>query len=464
MINQKWLVPLALMTLFAAILFPVISTGYSAIKQGDADFAAQRYVPATEQYQHAARLLPWRDDLWEKAGIAAFASENFSDAIVMLSRAAELSEQGWVALGNSHIHTGDLSSALDAYQQGLQSHDSPPMYAGLAFVHRNQKNWALERDALANQLHLDESDAYAHYRLGLLLIVLEPDQALSELMLASSLNLEVDSAVQTLRAALALSSTQPDPSQKMVTMGRALGLVQEWDLSFTAFEKAVELDPENAEAWAWLGEANQQLGQDGRAALDRALSLNRTSANIRALRGLYWNRQGKYPQVLAEYLLAAEYDPRNPAWQAGIGDAYTNLGDLVAALTAYQRAVDLAPTDAAYWSLLAAFCAENGVYVDEIGLPAAQRAVTLAPNDPRSLDALGLSYFSSGRYASAETTLLKALELDPDYFPAHFHLAMNYLAQGDRTAAFNTLTYLRDADLSGDYHEVALQWLGQYFP
>jgi tetratricopeptide (TPR) repeat protein len=464
MINKKWLVPLALMTLFAAILFPVISTGYSIMKQADADFAAQQYVAAAEHYQHAARLLPWRGDLWEKAGISAFASENFSDAIVMLSRPAELSEQGWVALGNSHINAGDLPSALDAYQQGLQFHDSPSMYAGLAFVYRAHKNWAAERDALANQLRLDEKDAYAHYRLGLLLIVLEPNQALSELMLASSLNLEVDSAVQTLRAALALSSTQLDPSQKMVTIGRALGLVQEWELSFTAFENAVELDPENAEAWAWLGEVKQQLGRDGRTELDRALSLNRTSANIRALRGLYWNRQEKHSQALAEYLLAAEYDPQNPAWQAGIGDAYTRLGDLVAALAAYQRAVELAPADAAYWSLLAAFCAENGVYVEEIGLPAAQQAVALAPNDPRPLDALGFSYFSSGRYANAEKTLIQALDLDPDYFPAHIHLAMNYLAQGNRIEAFELLTHVQASDAGGLYSSLAGQLLKTYFP
>jgi hypothetical protein len=75
------------------------------------------------------------------------------------------------------------------------------------------------------------------YRLGLLLTVLEPEQALTNLMLASSLDPETDHAVQTLRAALNLSATQPDASQQMVTIGRALGLVQEWDLAIAAFGK-----------------------------------------------------------------------------------------------------------------------------------------------------------------------------------------------------------------------------------
>ena len=112
-------------------------------------------------------------------------------------------------------------------------------YNLLALIYRQQKNWAAERDMLENQLRLDAGDVYAYYRLGLLLTVLEPEQALTNLMLASSLDPEFDPAVQTLRAALNLSATQPDASQQMVTIGRALGLVQEWDLSVAAFEKAI---------------------------------------------------------------------------------------------------------------------------------------------------------------------------------------------------------------------------------
>jgi Flp pilus assembly protein TadD len=137
---------------------------------------------------------------------------------------------------------------------------------------------------------------------------------------------------------------------------------------------------------------------------------------------------------------------------------------LVAALAAYQRAVELAPGDAAYLVRLAIFCAENGVYVEEAGLPAAQQAVMLAPNDPLALDALGMSYFATRRYASAEQALTQAIELAPDYFPAHIHLALNYLAQGNRAAAFNSLTFVRDADESGLYRETVIHLLEQYFP
>lgn len=472
MSNKKWFHLLIVTALLAAVFLPILFTGYSTIDQAEAEFAAKNYSSAAQQYQQAVRLLPWRSDLWEKAGISAFANGDFSEAINFLNQAPELSEQGWVALGHSYLSTNDFPSALRVYQQGLQFHDSAYLYAGLAFIFREQKDRLAESDALKNQLRLDTSDAYAHYRLGLLLIVLEPEQARSELMLASSLNPEVDPAVQTLRAALNLSATQFDPSQQMVTIGRALGLVQEWDLSIAAFEKATQINAENAEAWAWLGEAKQQTGgalgvskgQDGSVELDRALSLDHTSAIVRALRALHWNRQEKYDKMLAEYLLAARYDPANPAWQSSIGDAYFKLGDLAAALTAYQHATELAPDESTYWRLLAVFCAENGVRVEDVGLPAAQQAVRLAPNDPFALDALGWSYLSSGRYASAEQTLADVIARFPDHFPAYIHLAMTHLAQGKRAAAFNLLTYVRDADQSGIHRETAEQLLEQYFP
>ena len=464
MFNKKRFPYFVVVVLVAAILVPVLYTGYSSIKRADSEFAAQNFMGAAGHYQQAVRLLPWRSDLWEKAGIAEYANKNYPTAIALLNRPSKLTEQGWVALGNSYSNMGEMPSALRVYQVGLRFYDSASLYAGLAFIYRAQKDWPAERNALQNQIRLDISDAYSHYRLGLLLTFLAPEQALTELTFASSLDPETDSAVQTLRAALNLSATQPNASEQMLTIGRALGLVQEWDLSLAAFEKAIELDGENAEAWAWLGEAKQQLGQDGSVELDRALTLDHKSIIVRALRGLHWNRLGKYEQMRAEYALAAEFDPTNPAWQASLGDAYLKLGDLASALAAYQKAAELAPTDPTYWRLLANFCAENGVHVEDIGLPAAQNAAQLAPNDPFTLDALGWSYLSSGRYANAEQILLDVIARYPNHFPAYIHLAMTHLAQGNRAAAFNQLTYVRDADAGDLYSAQADAMLKQYFP
>ena len=462
--QQKWITPLISITLLVFIMAPILYTGYSDIQQAETAWNDQDFSSSERSYLHAVKIFPWRKDLWEKAGLAASANGDYESAILYLTRVSKLSEQGWAALGLSYVSTGDISSALEAYQQGLLIYDSPSLYTGLAFIYRQQKDFRLESEALKNQTRLDVDNVYAHYRLGLLLVFLEPEHALPELIRASSLDPESDPAVQTLRAALNLSATQADPSQQMLTIGRALGLVQEWELAIAAFDKSLSIDPANAEAWAWLGEAKQQTGQDGSAELDQAVSLNRSSPVVHALRGLYWNRKNEYPRMLLEYQKAAELEPDNPAWQVEIGNAYSKNGDLVAAFVSYQKATELAPNDSTYWRLLAVFCAENGVHLEDVGLPAAQKAAELVPNDPWALDALGWAYLSSGRYANAEQVLVDAITLFPDHLPLHIHLAMTYLAEGNQSAAFNELNFVRDADVGGPNGLLADNLLRKYFP
>jgi Flp pilus assembly protein TadD len=300
--------------------------------------------------------------------------------------------------------------------------------------------------------------------LGVLSSILDPERALAELTLASSLNPQLDPAVQTMRSALNIADTQTDESQKLVTIGRALGLVQDWPLAYAAFQKATQINANNAEAWAWFGEAAQQVGADGSAALDQAVALDDASAVVRGLRGLHWSRTGDYDRMFAEYSLAARLEPNNPAWQAAMGDANVKRGDLAAAIGNYKQAAELAPQNASYWILLAMTCAQNGAAIEELGLPAAQKAVELAPRDPAAWDILGFTYYSSGRYASAEDTLKKAIDLDAAYYSAYLHLAMNYLAQGNPSAAYDELIYVRDHDAAGSNGVQAEQLLTQYFP
>ena len=322
-----------------------------------------------------------------------------------------------------------------------------------------------EQDALEKWVAAEgETDAPARYRLGLLLSISEPDRALGEFLLASSLDPEYDSAVETMRTALNVASLETDKARRLVIIGRGLGLLNEWPLAADAFRQAVAADGENAEAWAWLGEAEQQLGRDGRAELDNALSLGRTNPIVRSLRGLYWTRQGRADQALAEYLLAAEYDPGNPAWQISIGEAYVQRGDLQSAQASYLRATEIAPTDATYWRLLATFSAQYNVQIEDVGLPAAQMAVELSGEDPLALDMLGWTLALLERYEEAQDALEHALSLDPELAQGHLHLGIVALQTDDWQAAHEHLQQARDLDADGPVGEQAQVLLNQYFP
>ncbi len=443
----------------------VFILGHSELARADAAYDAENYAGAAISYARAAQLLPWRVDLREKTGISAGRSGDYETAISHLQGQEHLSEAGWLLLAYAHVQQGDYRAATLAYESGLiEFPASASLYDGVNNMYTFQKDWPSLRTALENQILYDDGNAYAHYRLGLLLSFLAPEDARAELERAASLDKQLEPAVEAMRTTLNVADTQTEESQRLVTVGRGLGLVQYWTFAGEAFQRAIDADAGNAEAWAWLGEAEQQTGGDGRAALDQAIALDAKSPIVRGLRGLQWSRAGDYERMRAEYSLAARAEPENPAWQAALGDAHLKLGDLAAAIGFYKRAAELAPESAAYWRLLAMTCAENGVAVEEVALPAALKAAELAPNDAAVLDTLGFTYFSSGRYASAEETLQAAIALDAGYWPASIHLAMNYLVQGNNPAAYDALVHVRDADIDGVYGEQARQLLRRHFP
>ncbi len=325
---------------------------------------------------------------------------------------------------------------------------------------QQNKEYSKAAEYLQRYVEVYSDDASAHYRLGLLLTLSDPNVALPELLHASQLDPQFDPAAQTLRTTLNLSGLSESSSEQKVVTGRGLGLVEEWELALAAFEEAVRLDEKNAEAWAWLGEAEQKsAGQDALNHLDLALDLDPSSPVVRGLRGLYFQRVGNHYQALIEFQSAAKLEPENPAWYVSIGEEHSNLGDLILALQAYQYATTVVPEDAHYWRLLADFCARNDINVRDVGLPAAQKALQLTPKDPLALDTLGWLLALDDRYFEAEWFLSQALDVDPRLASAHFHLALLYFQQDDRVAAYDHLVQARDLG-----SEEAEALLGRYFP
>jgi len=460
---------LTLLVIIGLIVTPPVLTGAADMRAAEAASQAGKYLQAAGKYETAARFLPWRRDLWERAATASFLAGEYRSAIQLFEKALQrhtLTANGWSLFGQSCWLLGREQKALETWKTGLGMYPSySKFHLLLSKVYARQGNFPAEQKDLQAWISSEgQSDPSAHYRLGLLWSVYAPDRAIGELQLASSLDALYDSAFQTMRTALTLASLETDQARRLVIAGRGLGLVNEWALAEQAFRQAVAVDKANAEAWAWLGEAGQHTGQDGRAALDRALSLGRGDPTVHSLRGLYWTRQGQPQQALEEYLLAAEFDPENPLWQASIGDAYAHLGDLPPALNAYRRATELAPEIATYWRFLAVFCSQYGVQVEEVGLPAAREAVSLSPDDPQTLDALGWVFLALGRPEEARYHFTQALEIAPEFALANLHLGIAALQLNDRAAAFHHLSRARDLDANGPLGEQAQMLLNQYFP
>jgi tetratricopeptide (TPR) repeat protein len=250
------------------------------------------------------------------------------------------------------------------------------------------------------------------------------------------LPLAADEAIHRVMHALALTpageapapvEAQPGESASdLIIRGIALCGQKKYDDALKLFERAVQLDPNSANAWFNVGYSHDAVGDFPQAlvAWDRAINLDRDNAAAWTNKGstllklqryqealdafmtairikdtyvFAWNGKGialkelgRAEEAIDAYDKALELDPRFAyAWN-GKGSALWSLQRLGEALKAFEQALVISPRIAMVWRNKAGVLNEQGQF-DE-GLIAAERAITLEPRSSmawqRKADAL----------------------------------------------------------------------------
>jgi tetratricopeptide (TPR) repeat protein len=177
------------------------------------------------------------------------------------------------------------------------------------------------------------------------------------------------------------------------------------------FEKAIELDPKYADAYAWLGQ-NYFIGwvflwSPDPNTLDRASQLAQQSIALDDSRAFAHSMLGNI------YLFKRQY---------------------AEALTEAQRAIALGPNDASGYEWLSAIMNNTRRRAEAIDL--AEKAMRLDPrNHDRYLYIEGWSYTQMGRYEEAIPILKRNLVSYPNILPSHYYLAVDYIELGRRREA-----------------------------
>jgi len=457
--------------LLTLIISPRIALGFHNEKIARQAESKGDYERAAENYELAVNRLFWRTDLWEKAGWMRRNNVQIPEVITNFEKAivrGALSAEGWETLGLAYIMQDETEKALDIWYQGIAKFPTHgDFYTNLASVYHRDGDVSAERDTLelwlTHRKEVHNDAGYFHYRYGLLLFAISPEEALDELLLASRLDDEFAPVVETLRTSLNLASLESDPAEKQILLGRGLALVGELELAAEIFTNATQAYSESASAWAWLGEAKQHIGENPLPDLDKALGLDPNSTLIRSLRSLYWRRQGNFEEALKDIEVVISLEPENAYWQSDLGEVFALAGDLPPALAAYEKAISLEPENPLYWHFLSRFSVEHSVQLADVGLPAAQRALELSSENALYVDTLGWIYLELDQDEDAEAALLHAVELNPDLASAHLHLGRFYLKHSHQELAYPALVHARDLSQEGSVKEQALRLLEAYF-
>jgi tetratricopeptide (TPR) repeat protein len=432
-----------------------------------------------DSYHHTAMALarvaeytPWRVDLWEVAGRYAFQGGDPNLAITYLEKANSLeilSDEGRLILSDAYRQSGDLATAIVILEAMAQMDEpSVDIYHRLLDAHRaagDSEAILFDLKALAQ---IQPANAGIHYQLGLLLASRQPEVALPHLVQAADLDPDLSESAEVLISRIRTALLQEEPAFALLEAGRGLALLGEWELAGEAFRRATLTRPDYAEAWAFLGESQQNLDDsttdEALDSLEKALDLDPNSLTANTFLGLYWQRQGRFDLALEYLERTTDLYPENPAVLAELANTLATLGELDAAYQAYQHAIDLAPRNPTYYRHMVAFSLEHDYQVRDVALPAARHAIVLFPDDPASLDTMGQVLIRLGDMTSAERFLNRAIQIEPSYAPAHLHLGLIYILQEDTTRAVQKWSLVQFLAPDTPTAEQARRLLKNYFP
>ncbi len=341
---------------------------------GQALFYAQRYNEALEVYRDVvardAEFAPGQlalGDLLYRSGKAD--RNRFAEAKPALEKYTQLKPEdpkGWSLLGRSLAQTGDREGAFDAMNKAEKLGDkSKDMYTMRARVNIDRKNW---------------DQALADYSRG----APEPDDVLriAQLWVFKGEPARAESLYQ---AIITADSTSGSAKFAVSELGKVRFRAKDYPAAIELFRRRIALDPNNDEAYYYMGLSFKELKQ--------------------------------YPDALGALRNSARLADGKADRHFWLGIIYAQLDSTDGASRAFNRVVEL---DSAGMNKNTAIALRQLGYYDLLQkqyVEASQklsRAVAISPTDTQSWVWLGQAAQNSGNKEKACEAYRKALEVDPN--------------------------------------------------
>jgi adenylate cyclase len=215
--------------------------------------------------------------------------------------------------------------------------------------------------------------------------------------------------------------------------------------------RAVELDPQYADAWALLAIAQSSLRygfgrqvDDGFAAANAALSIDPAIAQARLPIVKRLLERGRLDEAAAEMEEAIRLG--DSSWEVNkeAGRFYLNRRDFPAATRHYERAVELVESDFHAWAMLSTCyqAAGDSAKVREAAKRMVSESQVAVQQDPSNGAALGIlagGYALLGDKDKTREWIDRALLVDPDNLNMRYNFACILAVTGDKEAALKML-------------------------
>ena len=178
-----------------------------------------------------------------------------------------------------------------------------------------------------------------------------------------------------------------------------------------------------------------------------AMQLGPTNPAVFSLAGAIQNNQGNYPAALTAGLRALTLDSNDTSAVYVVGMALSNSGQPQKAHPYLSRALGAFSQEAPLWRMYGVSCSSIGKMDD--ALLAFQKAVDLDPTNAGFVSDLGFTFFLQGRHEAALACYDRAIKISPEMGLAYYNKAMAYHAMGEEGKALDNLNRARNAGYPG---------------
>ncbi|RFF26988.1 MULTISPECIES: tetratricopeptide repeat protein [unclassified Wenzhouxiangella] len=160
--------------------------------------------------------------------------------------------------------------------------------------------------------------------------------------------------------------------------------IGELDQAWSALERALEIEPGNAEAYSVRGQVYEERGELEAAESDLRKAIELDPGYWRHYNdlGVMYFKSGRYELAAEQFSRAIELEPASPRPYSNLGGALVHLGEYLKGADAIRQSIELRPTDRAYSNA-------------------------------------GVNYFFAGNYSEAEAMFEEAIAMNPSNFLYH---------------------------------------------
>ena len=230
------------------------------------------------------------------------------------------------------------------------------------------------------------------------------------------------------------------------------------------YQRAIELEPSNGDAYRRLGHVYEQAIRldQALAAYEKAVELDPNYFKVYQDLGAYYSMRGNYPEAIRQLEKCLQLAPDEPDPHGVLGTIYYSLGRYSEAERESRIAVGLAEIPIALVNLAVALMYQSK---DQEAVPFLTRAVNHSPNESQWWMDLGIAYRRSNQPRESEAAFRhgleqteKAMARDPRDGVVRSRMAFLSARLGDRKRAESEIAQALQLSPESDVTRGAAVW------